>query len=54
MTKKVCPTCNGKGKIDNPKKMSRTMMYCGPNGEYFPQMDCPNCKGKGFVGQPDN
>jgi len=54
MTRRICPVCHGKGTIDNPKEKSETMMYCGPNGEYYPQRTCPNCNGEGFIGLADN
>jgi len=47
MTRKICPVCNGIGKIKNPKA----------NGEVIPYdkwIICPNCSGEGFVGIPDN
>ena len=47
MTRRLCPICNGKGKIINPKV-----------GEYDLPYDrsitCPNCNGEGFIGFPDN
>jgi DnaJ-class molecular chaperone len=47
MTRKICPTCNGRGKIKNPK----TMGYYVP---YMKDIICPNCNGEGFIGSPDN
>lgn len=44
MTKSICPTCNGKGRIRNPKS---EMIYDN-------YMTCPNCQGEGFIGIPDN
>lgn len=42
MTKKICPLCNGEGKIRNPKD------------KYGGRIICPNCQGEGFVGLADN
>ena len=42
MTRKICPTCHGRGKIPNPK-----------GNMYISEIDCPNCNGEGFVGMPD-
>ena len=46
MTRKICPICNGKGKINNPKGNGKAI--------YLPEIECPNCNGEGFVGMPDN
>ena len=47
MTRKICPTCAGKGKIPNTKKSQFEIPY---NSE----ITCPNCQGEGFVGIADN
>ena len=46
MTRNICPVCNGKGKIRNPKGMYE-IPYCD-------EITCPNCQGSGFIGIPDN
>lgn len=48
MTRKICPVCNGRGRIRNPK--ARTGTYI----PYDNEIECPNCQGEGFVGIPDN
>ena len=47
MTRNICPVCNGKGKIRNPKKGKFQIPYDN-------DITCPNCNGEGFVGIPDN
>ena len=46
--KLLCPTCHGKGTINDPK-CSGTMNYSGPNGESWPQVICLSCDGEGWV-----
>lgn len=46
MTRKICPVCDGRGKIRNPKVAEG----------YTPfdkDITCPNCQGEGFIGLPD-
>lgn len=45
---KLCPTCCGKGSIDDPKAPP-VLCYCGPNGERCPQVLCMSCGGSGWV-----
>lgn len=45
--KVLCPACNGKGTIDDPKTYGQCMGYCGANGERAPQVMCPCCNGCG-------
>ena len=45
----LCPTCSGKGSISDPKCVSQSMCYCGPNGEAMPQVICQTCWGEGWV-----
>ncbi len=47
----LCPTCDGKGTIDDPKCIGRVMSYSGPNGETCPQVTCQSCYGEGWVEQ---
>lgn len=49
MKKILCPTCSGKGTIDDPKCMGITMGYCGPNAERFPQVICQTCNCSGWI-----
>jgi len=49
--KVLCPTCNGKGTINNPKCNDMAMNYCGPNGETAPQVICQTCNGSGWIGK---
>jgi hypothetical protein len=44
----LCPTCHGKGLIDDPK-ITGVLCYCGPNGESCPQVICMSCGGSGWV-----
>lgn len=46
--KKPCPTCRGKGSIDDPT-INGPMCYNGPNGETWPQVLCRTCSGTGWV-----
>lgn len=46
--RKLCPTCGGRGSIDNPK-LQGPMCYNGPNGETWPQVTCQTCCGIGWV-----
>lgn len=45
---KLCPTCGGKGSIDDPKAPP-VIIYCGPNGERCPQIPCQSCGSLGWV-----
>lgn len=45
----LCPTCNGKGKIADPKCIGVVMSYCGPNGETVPYISCQTCGGSGWI-----
>ena len=47
--KKLCPTCNGKGSIPDPKCIGIPMAYCGPNGERCPEVMCQSCNGSGWI-----
>jgi hypothetical protein len=44
----ICPTCHGKGTINDPKAPS-VLCYCGPNGETCPQVFCLTCGGIGWI-----
>ena len=44
----LCPTCRGKGSIDDPK-ITGPISYSGPNGETCPQVSCRSCGGSGWV-----
>jgi len=46
--KVLCPTCGGKGTINDPVPQG-SMAYCGPNGESWPQIICQTCGGTGWV-----
>ena len=45
MTRRICPTCSGRGKIRNPKTTDGSIPY-------IKDITCPNCQGEGFVGLP--
>jgi DnaJ-class molecular chaperone len=45
----ICPTCKGKGTVNNPKLRGKPMSYCDKNGNSFPQVDCRTCNGEGWV-----
>lgn len=47
MTRTICPVCNGRGKIKNPKISEYEIPY-------NKDIECPNCQGEGFIGVPDN
>lgn len=47
----LCPTCNGKGSINDPQYLGVPMMYCGKNGETCPQTTCQTCNGEGWIGR---
>lgn len=47
MTRTICPVCNGKGRIPNPKSLGGEVPFCR-------EITCPNCQGEGFIGIPDN
>ena len=49
MLRVLCPTCSGKGSINDPKCMNLTMGYSGSNGEIIPQVICQSCYGTGWV-----
>lgn len=42
--KKLCPTCGGKGTINDPKA-GGNMCYSGPNGE----VHCQSCGRTGWI-----
>ena len=46
--KTLCPTCGGKGTIDDPQAPN-VLNYCGPNGERCPQVTCQTCDGSGWI-----
>ena len=47
--RKLCPTCNGKGSIPDPKLIGMAIGYCGPNGERCPEVYCQTCDGSGWI-----
>lgn len=46
--RKLCPTCHGKGTIDDPK-CGGLISYSGLNGETVPQVTCQSCGGSGWA-----
>lgn len=44
----ICPTCAGKGSINDPQAPA-TLCYSGPNGETCPQVLCMSCGGTGWI-----
>jgi hypothetical protein len=51
--KVLCPTCNGKGSIPDPKYYGVPMLYVGPNGESCPEIWCQTCSGTGWIEKPE-
>lgn len=45
----ICPTCSGKGTINDPKASAGNMGYSGTDGERHPQVPCRTCQGTGWV-----
>lgn len=46
----LCPTCGGKGTINNPKLTGAIYYnYSGENGEGCPQVSCQTCGGSGWI-----
>lgn len=47
---KPCPTCKGKGSINDPACVGRVMGYYNPHtGDCCPQIMCQSCAGSGWV-----
>ena len=49
----LCPTCHGKGTIDDPKCYGKVMCYLDEDGNAFPQVPCQTCGGSGWVEQQE-
>jgi len=45
----LCPTCQGKGSIPDPRCIGIVMSYSGPNGESCPYIICQTCNGTGWI-----
>ena len=45
----LCPTCHGKGTVNDPKCMGKVMYYCDTAGNEFPQVICKTCNGTGWI-----
>lgn len=45
----LCPTCHGRGEINDPKCYGKAMGYCDKNGNSMPQITCRTCAGNGWV-----
>ena len=46
----LCPTCRGKGTINDPKATG-PIMYCDKDGNACPQVICQTCGGGGWTGE---
>jgi RecJ-like exonuclease len=47
--RKLCPTCGGKGTINDPKIGGSACYYNPYTGDSFPQALCQTCNGSGWV-----
>ena len=47
--KALCPTCNGSGKIPDPKRNLNFANYCALSAVTMQMVMCETCSGSGWV-----